>query len=174
MNRIVNDVFLNSHNPTVGVDYRVVTYDLGSGKYAHLKMWDTAGQEVFRGLVPMYLRNSQCVLLVFDVTSRPSFESIRYWFECVKNGVDQDLSQIAISVVGNKIDLPNREVSPEEGLNLANLLNAGYFEVSAATKEGIQEALMGTVDEAVEKYNNRPRVVEPVRLEGTAKKAGCC
>lgn len=44
-----------------------------------LNLWDTAGQEKFKSLIPSYIKDSQCVVVVYDITNRESFESIDKW-----------------------------------------------------------------------------------------------
>jgi len=43
------------------------------------KIWDTAGQERFRTITTSYFRGAQGILLVYDVTDRQTFDSIRNW-----------------------------------------------------------------------------------------------
>ena len=48
-------------------------------------------------------------------------------------------ASIVITLVGNKIDLDNRQVTREEAETYARGLNIRYFEVSAKTSVGIEE-----------------------------------
>jgi GTPase SAR1 family protein len=171
------------------VAYSEMKFKLKNDKFANLQIWDTAGQDDFQCLAPMYLRKSNCVFIVFDVTSEESFKSIHRWLEVLKDNAGQDLSQIVISILANNIDsLSDRVVFSDEGMAQVNSwskeyeIHIGYYEVSSNTSMGISETLSEVVHKAVEKYDNRPRVeqvplVEPVRLKDTAdtaKKAGYC
>lgn len=62
-------------------------------------------------MVPMFYRNANAALLVFDITKRESFESIKVWVNELKKNIQE---KIVMFVVGNKIDLPNRQVSTPE------------------------------------------------------------
>ena len=44
-----------------------------------LNLWDTAGQEKFKSLIPSYIKDSQAIVVVYDITSRESFESVEKW-----------------------------------------------------------------------------------------------
>lgn len=68
-------------------------------------MWDTAGQERFRALIPSYIRDSSVAIVVYDITNRPSFESINKWVQDVRTERGTD---VLIIVVGNKLDLEER------------------------------------------------------------------
>ena len=78
-----------------------------------LKLWDIAGQEVYRSLNNLFIKDWIIWILVYDITSRKSFEELDYW----KNTVEEQLRNKAIlGVVGNKIDLyKNEQVTDEEG-----------------------------------------------------------
>lgn len=72
------------------------------------QIWDTAGQERFKAMAPMFYRNANAALLVFDLTSQTSFESIKMWVQELKGNVDEPMM---LCMVGNKIDLNDqREV----------------------------------------------------------------
>jgi Ras-related protein Rab-1A len=74
---------------------------------------------------------------VYDVTRRNTYEKINNWHEEIKKNTDQ----ISMILVGNKIDLvDDREVTPEEGKELAEKLNLSYIETSAKTGENIEDA----------------------------------
>jgi small GTP-binding protein len=46
-----------------------------------LQIWDTAGEERFRSVAPIYYKNAQAVILVYDTTDRESFKSLNKWIE---------------------------------------------------------------------------------------------
>ena len=74
-----------------------------------LNLWDTAGQERFKSLIPSYIKDSAVALVVFDITSRSSFQSVDNWIENAKNLRDDD---VLLVIVGNKSDLEEqRQVS---------------------------------------------------------------
>jgi small GTP-binding protein len=102
----------------------------------NLKIWDTAGQEQFRSITRNFYKNSNGVLLVFDVTDRESFIQVRHWIEKVKDNSDPNVKMV---LIGNKIDL-DRTVSKEEGYQLEKELGISYFETSAKENFGVDEA----------------------------------
>ena len=72
------------------------------GVKVRLQLWDTAGQERFRSMAPMYYRGANAALLLYDLTSKPSFEAVRGWLEELKKNCAPDL---LIYIVGAKADL---------------------------------------------------------------------
>ncbi|VDK65853.1 unnamed protein product [Anisakis simplex] len=72
---------LNSaHNATIGASFVTCEADIG-GESIQLQIWDTAGQERFRCMVPMYMRNAAAALIVYDITSRKSFNDVEKWIK---------------------------------------------------------------------------------------------
>lgn len=67
-----------------------------------LNLWDTAGQERFKSLIPSYIKDSAVAIVVFDITSRQSFQSVDKWIEDAKNLRDDD---VLLILTGNKADL---------------------------------------------------------------------
>ncbi|GJQ82753.1 hypothetical protein Trydic_g19762 [Trypoxylus dichotomus] len=104
------------------------------------QIWDTAGQERFKAMVPMFYRNANAALLIFDITKRESFESVKLWVNELKKNIPE---KIVMFVVGNKIDLPNRQVSNEEALQYSHSIGATYQECSAKEDQGIEQIFMG-------------------------------
>lgn len=73
-----------------------------------VSLWDTAGQERYASLARSYYRGAQAALVVFDVTQAASFVRAKKWIAELQ-GSSSD--QIIIALIGNKIDLPIRQVS---------------------------------------------------------------
>ena len=120
----------------VGVDFKIKIIE-GNGSRIKLTIWDTAGQERFRSLTSSYYRGAQGVILVYDVTSRESFDSLKEtWLKELQ--VYADLDDLILMVVGNKVDLEGRQVSIEEGRQFSKDISALFMESSAKTKIGIK------------------------------------
>eukprot|EP01125_Pyxidicula_operculata_P009635 TRINITY_DN3161_c3_g1_i1.p1 TRINITY_DN3161_c3_g1~~TRINITY_DN3161_c3_g1_i1.p1 ORF type:complete len:204 (+),score=33.38 TRINITY_DN3161_c3_g1_i1:16-627(+) len=116
---------------TVGIDFKEQRIEINE-KQIKLQIWDTAGQERFRTITKSYYRGAQGYILVYDITSRMSFEHIKYWLNEVKKHGREDFYTI---LVGNKIDLElDRVVSTDEGQKFASSNGIDFIETSA--KEG--------------------------------------
>jgi Ras-related protein Rab-6A len=102
------------------------------GQNTKIQIWDSAGQEKYKGLIPSYIRNSSIVFLVYDVSKRSSFDNITNWISFVRN-----IEKTIMVLCGNKIDL-NREVEKNEGEELAKNEGLLFFECSAKTNENIK------------------------------------
>jgi small GTP-binding protein len=101
-----------------------------------LQLWDTAGQERFRTLIPSYIRDSAVTIIVYDVSSRSSFEAVSRWIDDVRNERGED---VIIVIVGNKTDLSDkRQVSTEEAEKRANDLGCIFIETSAKTGHNVK------------------------------------
>ncbi|KAJ3199740.1 hypothetical protein HDU82_000174, partial [Entophlyctis luteolus] len=79
---------------------------------------------------------SQQAILVYDTTSRKSFEALEKWVEELMMFYT---NEVTIFLVANKIDLSPRVISTKEGMNYAQKMDFMYFETSAQTGEGVQE-----------------------------------
>lgn len=81
--RFMYDKFDSTYQATIGIDFLSKTMYLDD-RVVRLQLWDTAGQERFRSLIPSYIRDSSVAVIVFDVTSRDSFENTGRWIEEVR------------------------------------------------------------------------------------------
>ncbi|KAL7712812.1 Rab family GTPase [Entamoeba marina] len=139
--RLVDDTFKADEKSTIGASF-VTTFLPINGTNVKIVIWDTAGQEKYRSMVGMYYRGATVALIVFDITSRSSFDSLAGWHADLMKVAAQD---IAIAIVGNKSDLnETREVSTAEGEEFATQRNAIYFEVSALSGSNITELFIET------------------------------
>ena len=123
---------------TIGIDNFVDKAVIDNTEYT-FKIFDTAGQERYQKVVAdSTIKIADGFLMVFSVDKAETLEKINYWL----NFIDEhtNLKEKALILVGNKIDLPQREVSNEDGINFAKERNMKYFETSAKTGFGIREA----------------------------------
>ena len=139
LNKFTDNIFSNRQLPTIGIDFKIKNVKIGELNI-ELKIWDTAGQERYRNMTKQYFKGADGILLIFDLTKRDTFDKIYQWIEQLNDY--STTYDISIVLIGNKKDLPNREISFEEGKMKAKELNVEYFETSAKTGENINEAFM--------------------------------
>ena len=181
INRYTNGVFREEYISTVGIDFYTKPEEINN-KTVQVKIWDTVGQERFRALTPSFLRNAEGVVIVFDVTSQESFDNVKGWINSVKSNIGENV--IPIIIVGNKIDMENlREISKEDGNKIASENGFKYFETSAKTGKGVDEAFKELVNQILdiqdknddEKVDERPSVkIHKDNNKDNQKKKGCC
>jgi len=152
LQQYVDKTFTDQFIATIGVDFKIKSTMLKSGKKAKLQLWDTAGQERFRSIVASYWRGADGVLLVFDVTERASFDAVKTWAEDIDRYARPAVQKI---LIGNKSDMERkRVVSYEEANNLARRLGIVYFETSAKSSNGVQDAFEAISNQVAENYQS--------------------
>lgn len=112
--RYVNGDFESTYQPTIGVDFLTKSVYKENDMRIKLQLWDTAGQERFRSLIPSYIRNTHCACLIFDMSSRKSFDNVDFWFKNLTEYCS-NITQIQTVLIANKSDLQEqRQVSSTE------------------------------------------------------------
>ena len=140
INVLMGQKFNNDYEASIGVDFfsKTIKY---KGKIIKLQIWDSAGQEKFRSLIPNYIRGSSLVFIVYDISNKKSFNNVNSWVNFVNN-----IENSNIVIVGNKIDLENkREVTYEEGKKYCEENNFDFFEVSAKNDINLNNMLFSSV-----------------------------
>ena len=131
INRIIDNPFNETYEVSIGIDFMSKNIRF-RGQNIKIQIWDSAGQEKYKGLIPSYVRNSSIVFIVYDISNRGSFENVQNWINFVKN-----IEKTTMVLCGNKIDL-NRDVETKEGQELAEREGIKFFECSAKTNENIK------------------------------------
>ncbi|XP_017039822.1 ras-related protein Rab-7a [Drosophila ficusphila] len=136
MNQYVNKRFSNQYKATIGADFctkEVIVND----RVVTMQIWDTAGQERFQSLGVAFYRGADCCVLVYDVTAPNSFKNLDSWRdEFLIQASPRDPEHFPFVVLGNKVDLDNRQVSTRRAQQWCQSKNdIPYYETSA--KEGI-------------------------------------
>jgi len=177
--RYANDSFSPTFITTIGIDFKIKNIDI-DGTKIKLQIWDTAGQERFRTITTSYFRGAQGILLVYDVTDRRSFESIRNWISQIQQHADVHVNKI---LVGNKCDmLDEKVVSTEEGEKLAKEFNMPFWECSAKNNINVEESFIaigrGVKDRLVAEGAGGPAQKPTVKLNNKngqgGNRKGCC
>mmetsp|Transcript_17101 Transcript_17101/g.19065 ORF Transcript_17101/g.19065 Transcript_17101/m.19065 type:complete len:194 (+) Transcript_17101:30-611(+) len=145
--RYTENTFIDTYEMSLGVEFFKKHKQGKVIKDINIQIWDTSGRE--RGLTDYrrgYVRGCHIILVVFDVTQRKTYENIANFEEILKLKKDK---RYYVAIVGNKIDLKDkREVSKEEGCELANYWGVSYFEVSAKEGTGVFEMFDKMVSKA--------------------------
>ena len=137
LRRFVENKFLKNHLATIGIDFKTKTLNINNQEIK-LKIWDTAGQERFRNITTQYYKGADGIVLIYDVTDDASYEKIRDWMEQILSNTKRE--DIGLVLLGNKCDMEPRAVTEEQGNKMAEELKVSYFETSALTGQGINEA----------------------------------
>lgn len=134
-----DQTFSDNYVSTIGVDFKIRTIDV-NGRQIKLQIWDTAGQERFQSITANYYHGSHAIAIVYDITSRQSFENVRKWISEVDRLATPQVCKL---LVGNKADLADkREVSKQEGQSLADGLGIPFMETSAKTAYNVKDMFM--------------------------------
>lgn len=134
--RFCEEKFVSKYIPTIGVDYGVKPISI-DGLEVKVNFWDLSGNGEFFEIRNEFYKDIQGCLLVFDVSSRDSFQKCDSWLsEMSKFGAN--MNEITIVLCANKID-KHREVSEEEGKQYAKARGLLYFETSAQLGTNVQE-----------------------------------
>lgn len=152
--------------PTLGAALTKITFETFSGSIS-FQLWDTAGQEQFRSLVPVYYKGAVAAIIVFSLTDLQTFIHVDGWIEQLKLHADPDIKML---VVGNKLD-DDIKLNPDSIHEWAATRNIQVLLVSAKTGENIEDLK----DYMVSHFKKPPEREKPVPLDATTEeKSTCC
>ena len=120
-----------------------------NGNKIELEVWDTAGQEQYKSLSKLYIKNAKIAVLVYDITRKESLTNLDYWFNYIDEGLGK---RITLGLAGNKTDLFTKEkVSLDEGKQCAEKWGAVFSLLSAKEdKAGIDKFFENLVKKYLE------------------------
>ena len=141
--RYVDEIFKDTL-ATIGFNSKSKTKILSNGEKLKICFYDTSGQEKYNSLSFNYIKNSDGILLMYDITKKESFLKIKDWIKNILEHKDEDFP---ILLLGNKCDLEEeREVTKEEGEQLAKELKLIFFETSSKEDINIEKAITELID----------------------------
>ena len=162
LNRSMSETSL----PTIGCVYHEVNINV-KGENVSLKVWDTAGQEIYRSIVPIYVRGTAAAILVYDVSEPSTLSSLPQWLSILL----EESENVNLYVVGNKIDLTDHyNVEDKDAKHYADQIHASFFKVSAKEARGVNELFSAIANDLSGNVNIISRDI----AERNQKSDGCC
>ena len=146
LRQYIDHLFSEEKVTTIGYDTMHKEIELPEGKIS-LQIWDTCGQEQFRTVNQLFVKNSKMALLVYDITNYKTFEELKnFWYSYVTSAVGKN---IIFGIAGNKSDLyENEQVKVSDAQQFANEIGAVFKETTAKN----YEAITSLIEEMSSKY----------------------
>ena len=152
--KATKDIFQENFVSTMGFQFYSFHVKINQ-KIFKLQIWDTCGQEIYRSLITNFYRTAALAIIVYSVTDKKSFVETEIWLKQVKMNADPNCK---IFLIANKIDLPEKQVTSEEGMNLKKEHGFEcYMETSAKTGVNVKELFVNC---ALSLYKELPKYIE--------------
>lgn len=169
----------DKYTPTIGIDFITKNVYLEE-KTIRLIMWDTAGSERFKSLIPTYIKNANAIILTYDITNKQSFYSLDKWLIDISDKVP---TNAYIIIAGNKLDMENkRQVPLDEIKKFAEERKLKFIETSAKTGHNINELFLTITSSLYDvggDHGNKTNDISRIKLdeinqkEEEEEKGGC-
>jgi small GTP-binding protein len=163
---------------TIGASFMSKIIQTRSGGSVKFQIWDTAGQEKYRSLAPMYYRGAAAAIVVYDITRADTFKTLRSWVDELRAQGPKD---IAIAVAGNKADMSDaREIDTKTGKEFAEEIGAIFMETSAKDSLNVDEVFVGIAAKLPAPPKSDPESItlksatRNLQQQQAAQKKKCC
>ena len=159
--KLTTGVFSERNISTIGMDKKTMSLEIEVNKdnetikrQVNISFIDTAGQERFRAITKLYFKESDGILLLYDITNRESFKNVETWVETIHESLGHPMnSKYIIILIGNKLDLIGvdgkvREVEEEEGKGVCDekgLIWGGETSVKTIELDDLKQKFTGYV-----------------------------
>jgi small GTP-binding protein len=177
---------------TIGMDRKSINFNIPvkdkdnkeKEKNFEVQLWDTAGQERFRSITRGYYKDSQGLLLMYDITNRETFDNLDKWIYGVKESLGSVKEKYIIILMGNKLDLVNednsaRKVNVDEAIEKCKdcqLIWGGECSAKDFTVEELEDKFKTYTKEIYNIIGSnivKSQVAKKI-ISGNKKKKGCC
>ena len=96
LKRFISNSFTQNTKATVGVEFTSKSYKINDQIFK-IELWDTAGQERYKSITAVYYKGAKGVLVVYDTTSKTSFDNIDKWLGEIKDKSSEDIKLMIIT-----------------------------------------------------------------------------
>lgn len=168
--RIACNTFTPYGDATIGASFfsKIIEKETQIYKF---NIWDTAGQEKYSCLVPLYYRNCDAAIIVYDITNRNSFKKI---ISSIKE-LRQDSTVSAIFIIGNKSDLDKeRMVTTKEAKDFCDYEDVSFMETSAKNNINICEILEKLIEKLPDPNTKEKATLPSVSPLESNSYLNCC
>jgi len=173
--RFVTNNFKPYSESTIGASFmaKMIMVDDTPIKYA---IWDTAGQEKYHSLAPMYYRGAAAAIVVYDITRKSTFQTLKNW---VKELRQLGPENIVIAIAGNKCDLEDQRDQPTAaGREYAEEIGALFVETSAKEDTNVHDLFVDISKRlpspAAKERGGLPDIHDLSEPSGGSAGKGCC
>ena len=159
-----------NYTPTIGAGY-FGKEEIFDGKFYYFDIWDTAGQELYRALVPQYARGAHGAIIVVDFTDVKTLDTVDEWFDYLR---DQGTS-CKIILFCNKVDCTEKQDIQEcDVKRVAEAHGVPYYLGSALTGSQVEEAFFSLTNDIVHNEFATIKTIQDVQIvEKTESKCKC-
>ena len=148
------------HTLTLTASYVSKNFFYNDQKF-NFHLWDTIGQEKYRSLTKMFFKDSNIVILVYDITKKNTFESLDFWLNQVKEEIGENF---ILAIVGNKSDLYLlEEITEQQGKEYADK-SCSYFKLCSAKDN--PDDFVRFLDELFEEYIKKTKKFNKKETKG--------
>jgi small GTP-binding protein len=168
LNRRTSGVFNSDYRPTIAAAFASVNETV-NGRPIVLNVWDTAGQEKYQNMMPLYFRNVACVVLVLDASAPPSWEFVKRYIDTELQGINP---RPLVVVAANKTDV-QAAIDGEALEEWAKGLGFPIFFTSAYNGTQIKELFQGIAERLVGAQSERSKP-DGQQLQGSREQDGPC
>jgi small GTP-binding protein len=149
LGQFIRHSFNSESKTTIGVEFATKMLTV-NGKLVKAQIWDTAGQERYRAITASYYKGAVGAMILYDVTSSITFQSVPKWLEELRDHTDLE---VIVMLIGNKMDCEQaRSVSSDEATNFARQERLLFMETSAKEATNVEDAFDRLVSEIVETH----------------------
>jgi Ras-related protein Rab-11A len=165
LGRFTRDEFFLDSKSTIGIEFQTRTVDIARHR-VKAQIWDTAGQERYRAVTSAYYRGALGAMLVYDVTSRRTFDHAARWVAELRAHADKS---IVVTLVGNKADLADRRVvAADEAAAFAEEQGLFFSEASALSGDNVERAFLTLLQEIHANVSRKTLEAAPDEESGAA------
>ena len=161
--------FVPKYMQTIGIDYGVTKYN-DNGLDVRVNIFDFAGHPIFYEVRNEFYRDTQGVLLVYDVTNRESFRHLDDWLLEMRK-YTSDVEDFIVAVCANKTDIGRRVISEDAGRDYAEKKGFLYFELSAYSGKGVNEMFSNLFTDVIKNVRYGKPKIGSVNLGYTREQA---
>jgi len=135
--RMIEGCYYSDSKSTIGANYQPLKH-LRNGVEMEVDIWDTAGNEKYRTLLPLYYREAKVIVIVFSLIEQSSLDELENWHKmCLSNTMEG----VKFIFVGNKLDIKENRIDENEIESKVGPLGGIYIEVSAKTGDNIDQLI---------------------------------